>query len=87
MTQTSIQIPADPDCMTEAIIRLVNVSKRFGALTVLDKLSLAVKKCETVVILGPSGTGKSVLLKHIIGLLRPDSGEVYFHEDRVDTMK
>jgi len=70
----------------QSIIRLVDVHKRFGPLVVLNGVSLNIKQRETVVVLGPSGTGKSVLLKHIIGLLKPDSGEVYFHNDRVDAM-
>jgi phospholipid/cholesterol/gamma-HCH transport system ATP-binding protein len=68
-------------------LRLENVSKRFGSLTVLDGLSLTVRERESVVILGPSGTGKSVLLKHLVGLLRPDSGEVYFRETRIDKLR
>ncbi len=67
-------------------IRLVDVHKRFGSVVVLDGLNLTVRERECVVILGPSGTGKSVLLKHIVGLLKPDSGEVYFREARIDTM-
>jgi phospholipid/cholesterol/gamma-HCH transport system ATP-binding protein len=68
------------------IIRLVHVKKSFGALTVLKDLTISVAPHETLVVLGPSGTGKSVLLKHIVGLLRPDAGEVYFHNQRVDLM-
>jgi phospholipid/cholesterol/gamma-HCH transport system ATP-binding protein len=68
----------------EPIIELKGVSKRFGSLTVLDKLDLAFERGKTTVIIGESGTGKSVLLKHIVMLLRPDKGEVYFHGERVD---
>lgn len=57
-------------------IRLEQVSKAFGDKVVLDRLDLEVATGDTVVILGGSGTGKSVLLKHVIGLLRPDSGRV-----------
>lgn len=57
-------------------IRLEQVSKAFGDKVVLDRLDLEVTTGDTVVILGGSGTGKSVLLKHVIGLLRPDSGRV-----------
>jgi len=57
-------------------IRLEQVSKAFGEKVVLDRLDLEVVTGDTVVILGGSGTGKSVLLKHVIGLLRPDSGRV-----------
>jgi len=57
-------------------IRLEQVSKAFGDKLVLDGLDLEIATGDTVVILGGSGTGKSVLLKHVIGLLRPDSGRV-----------
>ena len=58
------------------MIELRNVRKRFGRKVVLDGVDFVVREGETVALLGPSGTGKSVLLKHIIGLLTPDSGEV-----------
>jgi len=58
-------------------IRLDHVSKAFDGLTVLDDLSLDVPRGRAVVILGRSGTGKSVTLKHIVGLMRPDRGRVF----------
>ncbi|MGH9443536.1 MAG: ABC transporter ATP-binding protein [Thermoanaerobaculia bacterium] len=61
---------------SEPKIRLVDLSKSFGGRPVLDHLNLEIADGESVVLVGPSGTGKSVLLKHIIGLLRPDSGQV-----------
>lgn len=60
-----------------AIVRLVGVHKRFGDLVVLDGVDLAIEKGITTAILGPSGTGKSVMLKHIVGLMEPDAGEVW----------
>lgn len=57
-------------------IELRSVSKRFGSLVVLDNVSLTMPRGQTTAVIGPSGTGKSVLLKHIVGLLRPDAGEV-----------
>lgn len=59
------------------MIELRNVHKRFGENIVLDGVDFAVRRGETVALLGPSGTGKSVLLKHINGLIHPDAGEVY----------
>jgi len=58
------------------VIELVGVRKRFGPQVVLDGVDLVVEQGETMALLGPSGTGKSVLLKHIIGLLKPDAGAV-----------
>jgi phospholipid/cholesterol/gamma-HCH transport system ATP-binding protein len=58
------------------MIELRHVSKRFIENVVLDDVSLEVKDGETLALLGPSGVGKSVLLKHIIGLIRPDKGDV-----------
>ena len=58
------------------MIVLRDVHKRFGDLVVLDGVDFEVQRGETMALLGPSGTGKSVLLKHINGLLHPDSGTV-----------
>jgi phospholipid/cholesterol/gamma-HCH transport system ATP-binding protein len=69
-----------------ALIELKNVSKAFGSLVVLDHLDLKIEAGQSLVVIGASGTGKSVLLKHIVGLLRPDSGEVWFDGQRVDTL-
>ena len=59
------------------MIRLVDVHKAFGPKRVLDGFTLDVVEGETMVIIGYSGTGKSVAIKHIVGLLEPDSGEVW----------
>jgi phospholipid/cholesterol/gamma-HCH transport system ATP-binding protein len=58
------------------LIQLKNVRKAFGTKVVLDGFTLDVEEGETMVIIGYSGTGKSVAIKHIVGLLEPDSGEV-----------
>jgi len=58
------------------MIRIRNLWKRFGNNQVLTGLDLDVRKGETLVILGRSGVGKSVLLRHIIGLEKPDQGTV-----------
>src|SRR5947199_5187805 len=59
------------------MIRLVDVYKSFGAKKVLQGFTLDVPEGETMVIIGYSGTGKSVAIKHIVGLLEPDEGEVW----------
>jgi phospholipid/cholesterol/gamma-HCH transport system ATP-binding protein len=58
------------------MIELQNVSKRFGSNAVLEGVTLAVHDGETVALMGPSGVGKTVTIKLINGLLRPDSGDV-----------
>lgn len=58
------------------MIELINVHKRFGSQTVLNGLNLRIPAGSTTAVIGPSGEGKSVLLKHMIGLLRPDQGDV-----------
>jgi phospholipid/cholesterol/gamma-HCH transport system ATP-binding protein len=62
--------------MSEAYIEFENVSKSFEDRKVLDKVSFVVERGETCVIMGRSGVGKSVALKHILGFLKPDSGRV-----------
>ena len=69
--------------MAENIIEFRNVSKDFGSGKVLDGLTFSVKRGEVVCITGPSGTGKSVTLKHIVGLIEPDSGEIELRSNRI----
>ncbi len=58
------------------MIRIRGLKKRLGRKQVFDGIDLDVDKGETLVVLGPSGTGKSVLLKHVIGLMSPDAGSI-----------
>jgi phospholipid/cholesterol/gamma-HCH transport system ATP-binding protein len=69
-----------------SIIELKNLHKRFGRLVVLNGVSLTVEAGQCLVIIGASGSGKSVMLKHIVGLLTPERGEVWFKKKRVDTL-
>jgi phospholipid/cholesterol/gamma-HCH transport system ATP-binding protein len=71
----------------EPIISLRGVTKSFGAHTVLEDISFDVPKGAITSILGPSGTGKSVLLKNILGLLRPDRGEIWVDGDQIVGMR
>ena len=64
--------------MDESLIQFENVVKRFGGVAVLDGVTFDVKKGEVLCIVGPSGTGKSVTLKHLVRLLTPTSGRVTF---------
>jgi phospholipid/cholesterol/gamma-HCH transport system ATP-binding protein len=68
-------------------IRLDHVSKSFGPLTVLDDVTLDVASGTAFCLLGRSGTGKSVMLKHIIGLMKPDRGHVVVHGRTIDALK
>jgi len=69
------------------MIELRNVHKKFGKQVVLNGVDFEVREGETVALLGPSGTGKSVLLKHVIGLIRPDEGEIYVDGKDVCVLK
>ncbi len=68
----------------DPIVRLAGVAKRFGARTILDGLDLAVPRGTNYVIMGPSGTGKSVTLKIMSGLLAPDAGSVEIDGVRIE---
>ncbi len=70
-----------------AAVRLENVSKSFGARKVLDNVSLDVPRACAFGILGRSGTGKSVMLRHIVGLVTPDRGRVLVNGDEVSALK
>lgn len=63
--------------MTEPLIELKGVSKSFGGNIVLDNVDLTIHKGEALAIIGPSGTGKSTILRIIAGLEAPDAGEIY----------
>src|SRR5512137_1702349 len=62
--------------MPDPMIEITNLHKSFGSLPVLRGVDLTVEKGESMTVIGGSGSGKSVLMKHIIGLLFPDKGEV-----------
>ncbi len=68
------------------MIEVRDLRKSFGSHAILEGVSFAIEKGESVVIIGRSGGGKSVLLKHIIGLLKPDSGEVLIGGENIVPM-
>jgi len=72
--------------MRAPFIEFRNVTKRFGALTVLDDVNFSIYEGEVTTIIGLSGSGKSVLLKHIIGLLKPDAGVILFEGKSLEEM-
>lgn len=69
------------------MISLKNIHKAFGSKHVLNGFTLDVREGETVVIIGYSGTGKSVAIKHIVGLLEPDQGTVFVDDLEVPKLK
>jgi phospholipid/cholesterol/gamma-HCH transport system ATP-binding protein len=72
--------------MKNPLIEFRKVSKRFNNHVVLDQVDLTIDEGEITTIIGKSGSGKSVLLKHIIGLLTPDEGTILFRDQRVQKM-
>lgn len=68
--------------MAEPLIEITGVSKSFGSNVVLDEIDLTIYPGEALAIIGPSGTGKSTILRIIAGLLAPDAGEVYVQGQR-----
>jgi len=77
-TEDLIDIDAIPSYRqnTPVQVKIIKLNKSFGGSRVLNDLDLEVKSGETLVVIGKSGQGKSVLLRHIIGLEKPDSGEI-----------
>ena len=73
--------------MERPIIQFYNVYKKFGANEVLRGVSLRIFQGQVTTIIGKSGIGKSVLLKHIIGLLQPDAGEILLYGQPISKMK
>jgi phospholipid/cholesterol/gamma-HCH transport system ATP-binding protein len=66
--------------MGEPVIRVVDTLKSFGRKKVHDHINLEIYKGEVLTLMGGSGSGKSVLLRQLIGLEKPDKGHIYFHE-------
>ncbi|MCS7280012.1 MAG: ABC transporter ATP-binding protein [Desulfobacterota bacterium] len=71
--------------MSESAIRIIDLKKSFDGRKVLDGINLEIERGKITVIIGKSGSGKTVLLKHIIGLIKPDGGEIWV--DGVDITK
>src|SRR5208337_4687329 len=91
---------ADPGCglcrditpdieryMDTPLIEFRDVTKRFGAITVLERINLKIYEGQITTIIGLSGGGKTVLLKHMIGLLKPDTGTILFRGKPFAEMK
>lgn len=68
------------------MVEFSDVSKKLGGRQILDKLSFQVRKGETFVIIGYSGSGKSVSLRHMVGLMQPDEGSIRVNGDEITTM-
>lgn len=69
-----------PSTSAQPLLRIVDVQKTLGIQHILRGVNLEIREGENMVIIGRSGGGKSVLLKHILGLMRPDSGQVWFRD-------
>src|SRR5687767_6720907 len=72
--------------MPETEIAVKELTKSFGPQTVLEDISLEIPKVKITLMLGPSGTGKSVFLKHLVGLLKPDKGEIWIDNKNVPSL-
>lgn len=73
--------------MNQAVIEFKDVVKSFGKQTILDRVNLTINSGKTTVIAGPSGQGKSVTMKLILGLLRPDSGQILVDGQDISKMR
>ncbi len=69
------------------MIRIVDLHKAFGRKKVLQGVNLDLKQGETLAVIGQSGSGKSVLIKHIIGILRPDKGQIFVDGVEITSLK
>lgn len=73
--------------MEDKAIRIVDLHKSFGMQKVLDGIDLEIEKGKITVIIGKSGGGKSVLLKHLIGLIKPDQGAIWINGTEITKLK
>lgn len=65
------------------MINTKNITKKFGKLTALDNVSVTFSKGECIALLGPNGCGKTTLIKSLLGMVVPDSGNIYFNNDSI----
>lgn len=78
----SLNAPED-----DVFIELRDVKKSFGSQEVLRGINLKLRHGETLCIIGPSGEGKTVMMKHVIGLIKPDEGDIFVDGMRVNALK
>src|SRR5439155_23149412 len=76
-------MPANSQSEQSVRVQVVNLRKSFDGHLVLNGINFQVERCEVFVIMGPSGSGKSVLLKHIIGLEKPDEGDILIEGESI----
>jgi phospholipid/cholesterol/gamma-HCH transport system ATP-binding protein len=69
------------------MIRIVDLHKSFGGKKVLQGVNLTIERGETLVVIGQSGSGKSILIKHLIGLIKPDKGKIYVDGEEITCLK
>src|SRR4051794_5923244 len=69
------------------MIRFEQVTKKFGTKIVLDSISFTAQEAQIIFVIGVSGTGKSVLLKNIVGLLKPESGKIWVDDVEISLLK
>jgi phospholipid/cholesterol/gamma-HCH transport system ATP-binding protein len=82
---SELDLSGDPEAGNWSI-RCLDVHKRLGGVPVLNGLNVAIPDDTVTVVLGPSGTGKSVLIKHLIGLMFPDSGDIIVQGESVPSL-
>ena len=74
------------DAKREPLIEFKGVTKTFGTRNILNRIDFSIYEGEVTTLIGLSGTGKSVTLKHIIGMLKPDEGQILFRGKPIDKM-
>ena len=87
MTATEVQPSSTEPETPDWAISISGLTKSFGSRQVLEDITFDIPKGKVTVVLGPSGTGKSVFLRHLIGLLKPDRGELWVGDKNVPTLK
>ena len=78
---------SDPHALPDPAIRVRGLTKRYGSQVVLDGLNFDVPRGEITVFIGPSGTGKSVLMKSLVGLVRPDQGTILYGDQELGKLR
>ena len=66
------------------MIRIENINKRFKKLKALDNISVSFEKGQVISLIGPNGSGKTTLIKSILGMVKPDSGKIFFKDEYIN---
>ena len=86
IVKTSGPVQHDTDNYRPVLLRATDITKRFGELVALDRINFDIPRHAIVSLIGPNGSGKTVLFKILTGIYRPDSGDIWFNGESLSNL-